>query len=269
MHFTKIRLTGLHVIDLPISNALPTDPYILKDASGLGPPGVDVFIQNARDSKAFYQNKNTQLREVVLRVGLNPNYALNERVSDLREKFYGMLTTQFNEAIRIEIMTDDHSMMFATGHVKQLEIAPFSQTPELQITIVCVEKYFRDNSPFYLNPTSQTSLEITNNGSAPSGFHIELLFSAKTSSWAIIAENNKYLRVNYLFQPTDRLVVDTTVEKRGVWMAREGQPYKSILSGVAFGSSWLMLSGGLNKFTIESSAFIWGDVYYTPQYWGI
>lgn len=269
MYFTKIRLTGLHIVDLPIVNASSTDKYILKDVDGLGPPDVDVSMVNTTSSKSFFQSKNPQVREVVLRVGLNPNYSTNETVADLRTQFYGFLTPGGTKTVRIELLNDTEPLVYLTGYTKRIEIAPFSQTPELQITIVCVEKYLTSPERIYLSPESLERPVIVNVGTAPVGFHIEMNLTFPSTYWKITNEFGEFFRVDYPFTDTHRLIIDTTDNNKGVWVKEgEAEPV-SIISGIAFGSTWLELHGGANEFVTQYSYFYWGDVYYQPQYWGI
>ena len=162
MKFTTIRLTGRHIIDLPILNASSSDKYILKGADGLGPPGVEISMLNTRASRGYYQGKKTQLREIVIRVGLNLDYSTTETVADLRSKFYGFLSPGITEDIRIEFVNETEPVAYTTGYVKQLEIVPFSKTPEIQITITCDEKFLISPSATYVEAEGPAPLSIYN-----------------------------------------------------------------------------------------------------------
>lgn len=268
MYFTKIRLNGLSTVDLPIVNATPSDTYILKDATGLGPPEIDVSIINTLYAGGFYQGRRTQTREIVLVVGLNPDFRSSQTAADLRASLYGMLTPGAIDQVSLEIMNEDTVLVSTIGHIKKLEIAPFSKVPAVQITIACLEQYFQALSDLYLDPGSKTNPSIVNQGTASAGFHMEVVLTSALSGWTLTNENSEKIQVGHAFSIGDTLIIDTRPGLRGVWRKRSGVT-TTILSGLTTDSVWLMLHGGTNTFTTSSPAFDWGDVYYKPQYWGI
>jgi Phage tail protein len=268
MYFTKIRLNGLSVIDLPLVDALPSDIYILKNAAGLGPPEVDVSIVNTLNAGGFYQGRRPQPREVVLHVGLNPNYGIDQSASDLRQLLYGMLTPGVTDSVKIELMDKEESLVYTTGYVKKLEIAPFSPTPEVQITFGCLEQYLLAPVPLYLDMTTTDTFTITNVGTAPAGFHMEVIFTATLTHWALFDRAGQKMDIIYNFVSGDRLILDTRPGFREIKIVKSGVP-TNIIYGLTSDSVWHMLHGGDNIFTTSSPSFTWGDVFYLPQYWGI
>ena len=269
MYWTKIRLNGLFVVDLPIVDAKPSDIYILKNALGLGPPEVDVSIINTLNAGGYYQTRRPQPREVVLHVGLNPNFGIDQTASDLRQTLYGLLTPGMTDSVRIEIMAEDVVLAYTIGYVKKLEIAPFSKTPEVQITISCLQWYFLAPAPVYLEPPAKASPIIHNAGTAPAGFHMDLTFTAATTNWVLTAASGKKMNFIYNFPINSTLHIDTRPGYRGIKLSVPLQADKNILYSLSADSVWHMLYGGDNPFTTSSQNFNWGDVYYLPQYWGI
>src|SRR4051794_8917947 len=104
MKFTKLRMTGLNVLDLPVVEALLTDKYLLKSVDGLGPPEVDVSIAPTLNGPGVYKGRRPQSRQIVALIGLNPDYNDGETASDLRSALYGMLTPGAKDYISVEIM---------------------------------------------------------------------------------------------------------------------------------------------------------------------
>jgi hypothetical protein len=269
MKFTKIRLTGLYTIDLPIVNAHPSDMYILKNADGLGPPEVDVSIVDALNSGGYYQGRRTNLREIVLHIGLNPDYITNQSVADLRNSLYGTLTPGLADNVRVDIMLEDTSLVYTSGYVKKMEIAPFSQTPEVQVTISCVDKYWKTNNFLYLIDLNKVTPTINNVGTAPSGFHMEVIMTAAQTWWTISNDGGKSrFRVDYNFQVGDKLIFDTRPGFREVKLERT-TVVSNIIYALSADSTWYLLHGGENIFNTTFQTFEWGSVFYHPQYWGI
>ena len=273
MKMTKIKLIGLSAIDLPIVGALPSDNYILKSAEGLGPPEIDVLISDTINAGGYYQGRRPHNRELVFMVGINPDYKIGQTAADLRTTFYGLLTPGYSSSVLVEIIDGANTVATITGYVKKLEINPFSKDPEVQITIACLQPYFQDKNLLYIVPTVATDVRITNLGTAPAGFHMELIFTANVTNWKIenaagVLGPGQKMDFVYNFLIGDKLTIDTRPGFRGVWLTRGGLT-TNIIYTLSSSSIWYMLHGGVNIFTASSLAFTWGDVYYLPQYWGI
>lgn len=263
MNFTRIRLLGLTTIDLPLIGARPSDTYLLKAADGLGPPEATVSV-----TKGLYQGRQLPDRQIVLRVGLNPSYKLNQRVGDLRNTLYGLLTPEDGDAVPIELYDRDTMIARATGYVSKIEIVPFSQTPEVQIVLDC-------DSPYLLHPTeiifnsegSSGRLTVPNPGNAPTGFSVEVLFTDPYNIWSITRKQQR-MTFSMDFQAGDVLRIDTRAGQRSLTRLR-GTTSSVALHALSVNSTWLMLRGGNNVLSGTSSSFMWGEVVYTPRYWGV
>lgn len=268
MYFTKIQLVGLSTVDLPIVGALPTDPYILASADGLGPPEVDVSIQNTLNAGGVYQGRRPQNREIVLRVGLNPDFGIGQTAADLRTTLYGMLTPGYVDNIIINVMDGATILALTTGYVKKLEVVPFNIEPEVQITIACVQQYLQAPYPLYVEPPVKSAPEIVNVGTAPAGFFMELTFTSNITNWALVHATGAKMELTYAFLIGDILTIDTRPGSRKILLKR-GLVTSNIIYALTPDSIWFLLHGGSNSFTTTSNAFNWGDVFYLPQYWGV
>jgi len=269
MKFHKMRLNGLTVVDLPVEGATPSDKYILKGVDGLGPPDLDVALADTLDGDAVFQGRRAQGREIVALVGLNPDYGSSESASDLRANLYGMITPGYGEAITVQFMNMDDIVAETTGYVKRLEINPFSQDPEVQMTIPCTERHLVAPNEIFLEPADKLQPAILNTGTAPAGFHMELLFTTSLASWVLSSQmGDAQMNIIYAFVAGDRLEIDTRPGHRGIWVTRSGVR-KNIIWALSADSIWFMLHGGNNVFNASSNAYNWGDVWFQPRYWGI
>ena len=268
MRFTKIRLTGLTAIEFPIVGALPTDPYILKAADGLGPPEVDVSIVDTLNAGGYYQGRRPQNREVVLRVGLNPDYGSDQTAADLRTVLYGMLTPGSSDSVLLEIINNTTVLATTTGYLKKLEIVPFSKDTEVQLTIACTSPYLQAVDRLYVDPGSTSAPAINNVGTAPTGFKMSLQFTTALASWSLTDAAGKKIEFVHDFLANDILTFDTRAGSRTIELTRDLVTTK-IIAALTSDSMWLSLYGGNNVFATSDPNFTWGDVYYLPQYWGI
>jgi len=268
MYFTRIQLRGLTSINLPIVGALPSDPYILKAADGLGPPPVDVAVSQTSIAGGVYRGSKPQSREIVLLIGLNPAFSGGQTVADLRSSLYGMLTPGHRPEMHVDIMQDAAIIATTTGYVAKLEIVPFSKDPQVQLTIACPQPYLQGPTELTIDPGDPSAPEMTNIGTAPSGFQMDITLTATLSFWDLRDASGKYMRVIYPFVPGDFLSFDTRPGSRAVYLYR-ASVFTNMLPYLDPLSIWYQLHAGLNVFDTSSAFFTWGDVSYRPLYWGI
>lgn len=169
----------------------------------------------------------------------------------------------------MELVDVDTVVATTPGYARRLEIVPFSETPEVQLTMACIRAYLDAPNVLYVTPGGSLSAPvIENTGSARTGFHMEVIFNQATSSWSITDALGRTMTFEYDFLAGDKLAFDTRPGHRGVWLTRD-LATSSLLNSLALGSSWPDLYGGVNTFSTSSPSFSWGDVYFQPKYWGI
>jgi hypothetical protein len=268
VRFTKLRFNGLTPVDFPIVGATPQDVYICKSVDGLGPPEIDVSIAETLNAGGYYQGKRTQNRQIVALIGLNPDYSSGEVPADLRTSLYGMLTPGEGDSITVQVINDEEVLCYTVGYVSKMEINPFADVSEVQITVNCEKPYLVTPDELFLDPGDKDAPQIENVATAPAGFHMDVVFTADTSGWTLTHSSGRKMEFNYEFLAGDTLSIDTRPGNRGIWVTRSSVTTNIIWSLTA-DSIWFMLHGGVNIFATSSSAFDWGDVFYLPQFWGI
>lgn len=274
MEFTKLRLNGLHEIDFPIIGVLPTDDFILKNVDGLGPPESTVSISRTLQGFGTYRRRQTLGRQIVMTVGLNAAWNMDQTPGSLRKRLYGLLTSDKGDEIRIDIMNGATVVAFTTGVVKRIEPLMFTKDPQVQITIDCVPVYL--HHPLYIEvdrySLNKTQPQIMNEGDAPTGIHFEFIVTDPFNSITIHHAgtiDNQNIRFNYPFQVDDMIIVDTRPEDRQVSVVRSGH-VKTLIGAMSDSSDWFQLYGGLNTFFVNRpDSFDWGNVWYVPKYWGV
>jgi hypothetical protein len=272
MYYTKIRLAGSTTVDLPIKGALPTDTFILKGVDGIGPPQIDVSIANTLYQGGVYQNRRPQNKQIVIRIGMNPDYSVGETPADIRSLLYSLLTGGYTDAgVLVMLMDDTDELARIQGYISKFEIVPFSKDPEVQLTIDCVSAYFE--APLAVHPSlgamSKSAPSFTNDGTGPTGFEFSITFTGTLSYWALTGAGGlKQMRFNYPFSSGDILSFGTVDGNRYANVVDGGVP-ASLLTWMTPESEWMQLYTGLNTFTTSSSSFNWGDISYKPRFWGV
>jgi hypothetical protein len=270
MKFDKIRLKGLYDIDLQIQGLSPSASYILKAADGLGPPDVTVY-----NMKEIYLGREPVDREIVLRVGLNPDYAAGERVSDLREKLYGLLTPGINDEVTVQFLLNNNAIIAVIkGQIRQMPINPFSDEPEMQIVIACYGSFLLAPAQIAAPLPANSGVPTINNiGSGPAGFKFNVTINSQRGFWWLKrgagTAQEQLMQVNYVFLADDVLKISTEPGNRFILLVRNGVT-SNIIDGLSTDSTWLMLHGGLNSFTtLGPSIQDFTLIAYTPRFWGI
>ena len=284
MRLSKIRLSGISNIDLNVAGASPGDRFVLKDVTGLGPTEHDVLISNTRKQGGLYQGRNAQLREVVVRIGLNPKYALNETASDLRNEIYDLLVPGEigkKDMAYCQLFEGSDLWGYSTGYFRRIEIVPTAKDPEVQVTMACLSAYFTGPLRIIDHRTkNKNNFYIKNIGSAPTGFYMRLEFTQNRNppmsggsiagpSWWIQSEiSGKRMSFLNPFENGDELIIDTRPGFRKVQRLR-GAVTTDLISALQLDEEWFMLRKGNNTFTTSNQRFTWKSINYYPQYVGI
>lgn len=269
MKVTGFQLVTSKVFSFPIGGAKLSDPYILKGADGLAPPEVDVVISDTAYQGGFYQGRRPQLREISLKIGLNPDYSKGQTVEQLRTDLYSTLTPGVNDVVRFFIL-DQTPIASVDCWTKKFEASIFSPTPEVLITLACKEPYFTAVEAFQL-PTSspKTQITINNYGTAPTGYNIRLTFTTSVNGFTVTDTRGDRIKLDYAFSSGDTLVINTNPGTRDITVASSGGTPQSILYSMTRDSKWQLLFSGQNTLQFSSSAFNWQQLYFLPKYWGV
>lgn len=281
MKFTKLRLVGATNVDLPIIGADASGPFVLKSADGLGPPDIVVSIGQTTQEGGIYQGRKAQNRQVVMLVGLQPEWEIGQSSEDLRTTLYGLLTPKFGELIQMECWNDNVLVAKAEGQFSKFEAAIFSKDPAVQLTLDCTHPYLQSPSLLFQNPAEgvsggKTWFDVENVGTAPSGFMMSVQFTNTFTGAVTINDNGgptgEYFSVNRAWTAGDKLILDTRPGQRGVWRTPSGSSaVQSILGDMDIFSTWLQLYNGTNRLWINNVNFDWlaPGFGHTPAYWGV
>lgn len=269
-------------VNLEFASASPTDPYILKDASGLGPPDIDLMFTDNLYSGGSYLGEKYKDREPVLRILLNPNYALGQTAETLRKKLYKMLSTRSTLYLDLAGKDDEgYYLRFLSVRVKRFEVVPFSKDPEIQITFTARNPFIWSfSSDVYATPTN-----FSYSGTAPAGVVGQLVINETiTTSSKLCLQvgpsrgnlGNQFMQLDSAFAIGDRLSFNTKDGEKSIKKITSGGVTTEI-SGYLnpIYKSWLKVYPGVNKFWVSKTDYLtavnvtWESLVYTPLYWGV
>lgn len=279
MDIDAIRLTpggaGAVNVDLPILGLSPTSPLILKGADGLGPPEITIHMPPSARAGSWYQNKTVAPRQVVLLVGLNPNYGAGQSVESLRTQLYGLLSSTIRsyDEILINLMKDGAPVAFTYSFVSKMELNPFSEKPEVQITFDCRNPYFESVTYNNVVPSSKGTFTVVNPGTAPASFNFSLtLTSVPTGTLTINHDGSgEKMQINGPFAVGDKITMITDPRSRMLSLTPSSGIPVTLLNRMASYSKFFLLKPGPNQITINHSGYDYGvnGFQFKSQYWGV
>lgn len=270
MKISKVRVIGRTTVDFPIVGALPSDSFICKGVDGLGAPKRDVAISETVDQGGQYQGSHVQYRQVVIRVGLSPNYAEEQTTETLRGTLYGLLSPGPSDIVDIHLMMGEDVVLKTRGPVETIDPVIFSKSPQVQIVIPCLDAplYGPDEVTVLAGVGATDDYVIDYEGSYPSGFKVDLLF-AEDLPFFIVTKDGKEMRIDHFFDTDDQLTIDTRAGLRSI-VKTVGAVETNIIKDLSSDSTWLDLYPGDNNITTNNAGYTWNyAARYTPLYWGI
>lgn len=197
---SSVVLTGsAQVITLPVYGGKTTDEYILTGADGLGPPEIDVALAQSVYRGGVYQGSSSRDREIVFLVGLNPRYSSTKTIADLRADFYKLmagpdpLTIEFNivPSVSGDFVPD---AMGTIGYIRRIEIAPFTKSPQVQVTIACPSPVFDGadfiDVPYVPESFSSAAFTFQYEGTAPVGFEYKFTMNTAPTKVTLMSTAN-------------------------------------------------------------------------------
>lgn len=120
---------------LSLGGFMPSDdPVIVRGIDGLGPVKSDITTTPSGTSRGeTYQGSSTTKRNIVLTLGLNPDWS-TQTMSSLRQLLYAYFMTQ--QWCKLRFFSDELPTTDIEGYVESFDPNMFSQDPEIQISVI-------------------------------------------------------------------------------------------------------------------------------------
>lgn len=260
---------------LPEGQAENDDKYYIKNVTGLEPPTRNVAISRTASGGKF-QGVTVEDREVVVLLGLNPDYEAGETPQFLRDNLYTLLYTGYDPKVDIHLMNGITPLAREYAYVTAFEEALFDANPAVQITLTCLNPTFRAFFPHSYAPDelSETYPDVYNFGTAETGFQFAVKFTDDMNGWYIktAEDQNVGMVFDMLFHENDVLSVSTIPGQKYVhWKKHRGKVQNKI--GILKNNAeWIQLHPGHNHFVVPAKLAKWewnGSLTFTPRYAGV
>ena len=273
---TQIDVNSENAFYVPIQGATPKDSLLVRKITGLTPPGADLFIGDYSRDGGIYQGRRVGNRNVVITMDLNPNPALGETVSGLREMLYKAFMDPLVEAdyLQLNLHDDSGRTRYVVGYTEKIDGEIFDIETALQISLICPDPFIRDSQETVLtNVTGWTTVPFTYTGSAETGFSVTIKINQATSTLTL-DNNGKKMVINRSFAIGDVVKINTTPGVRSITVTPSGGAETSILAYLTVASIWLELHSQSNTLKVYGSsgaslpASI-TELRFRQAYWGV
>jgi hypothetical protein len=133
---TKVEVFGVHRAPaLSLGGFMPSDdPVNIHNIEGLGPVKAEIATTPSGTARGeTYQGSSTGKRNIVLTLGLSPNWS-TQTMSSLRNLLYAYFMTQ--QWCKLRFYSDELPTTDIEGYVESFDPNMFSQDPEIQVSII-------------------------------------------------------------------------------------------------------------------------------------
>ncbi len=249
-----------------------TDSFLVQDIDGLGPVKATLVSSSFAGLPGEQLNsKRRETRNIKFQLGLNPDPTVLETAEDVRFRLYAFFMPESDVSLRF--YTDGDLTVDILGTIESCEPAIFTQTPAMDISIMCYAPDFFDPTVVHLtgNTTSGgTITPIVYDGHLETGVVFTLNVNRTLTEFTLyqISPNEDISTLEFAgaLASGDVLVISTVPGSKGVTLTRSGV-ISSMLWAVSPLSTWLSLERGSNGFrAYATGAAIPYTLDYTKKY---
>lgn len=244
---TEVVLQTSSPMSFNISDADPNEILILKSISGLTPQDVTIFSGDFSRDGGYYQGRRVGQRFPVFNFKINPNYALDIEVSDIREMLYRAFYEPQPDTDGVQVLLKDDRKpdRFFVCYGEKWNGDIFTKDTSAQISTVCVDAYIQSvASTEGTNGLGWITVPIAYDGSADTGIRLTIKVVANTP--AIHIENNSQsMLLEGAFEANDIVEVSTVLGDR--YIRLNGVDSAVLLQPPA---DWIQLKAASNLFRV-------------------
>jgi hypothetical protein len=243
---------------LPLGGLMPNaDPVQIRDIEGLGPVKANTSSTPFATGRGeLWQGSSTPKRNIVLTLGLNPNWA-DQSMMSLRQLLYRYFMVE--NWVTLRFYSDELPLVFINAIVESFEPAIFSEDPELQISVLCPKPDFIQADGIELTGDTGTETTVSYSGTVSTGFNLQVRKSSAVSSYSgdvevtnDIGPFHQDLTVHSVdINASKTFELNTLAASRHVRSINSGGT-TNILSKMDKSSTWPELSPGDNTFKVRT-----------------
>lgn len=258
---------------LPVAEYDGSTPYIVKNIDGVDPVRATISTTSyANQDGGFYQSAKTEMRNIVLTIGYRPDLTSGMSIQEIRRSMYSVFDPKAR--VKLRFIDTDEAPVEIEGFVESHETSIFSRDPEVQISILCPDPYFKEIRPVSISSTNNNPVYTSYLGTAETGFLFEMFVNRNVEGTLLRAyiNDDNYYDVHYggALVPGDVLSISTERANKFVRRTRGGETL-SVLNGITRGQLSMVISPRTDRLyvAVGEPRTIPYRITYTPKYIGI
>lgn len=178
-------------VEFNITDVDPDEILILKSISGLTQAGATLYTGEFVDEGGYYQGRRAKERFPVLNFKVNPDFKNDVDASDIRNLLYRMFMEPQATSDQVQVALFDSKMpeLYFQGYTEDIDATLFDKELSATVSMKCTDPYLRSAvETFRTSGGGWLTVPITYDGSADTGFEVEILVQSSTSQ--LVLENN-------------------------------------------------------------------------------
>jgi hypothetical protein len=244
--------------------------YIVKSVEGISSVQANIITSDyVNKDGSIFQNSKTGYRNIVFTIGYNTyqDYYY-DNVEYLRQKLASFFIPK--SKINIQVDSTRGYLMTIEGYVESFEPVLFSKNPEVVVSIICPDPYFKGFVALGGYRTGSGSIDFYNQGDVETGliFLIDGFYSSvpdftitKTTNYNEVSEVMTYTGSKYSGGNLLTFYITTDIGKKSALMKVQDpgyEPGSALIYTPPSGASsvlglidgWLMCPPGLSSYQI-------------------
>lgn len=254
------------MLSLPF--AVPSGGLLIEDITGLDPAdatvvSTDFALMDGED----YQSSRTAKRNIVLTVGMQPDWTSQE-TSDLRETLYKWFLPK--KSVSLRFYRDGKDAVDIPGRVETFDAPLFAADPIATISILNFDPSFTNPVPTVFNGSSvpdSSTLPLEYFGNVDVGFTFVLSVNAAIPGFTLYNTQDdgtiQQLTFTAALLPGDIVTISTISGNKFAQLTRAGLT-TSLLYAIGSTSNWITLTEGGNAIRCLTMAGV--SIPYTITY---
>lgn len=275
MRFSKVKIEfgPSESFTFPLDADILTSKYVVTMIDGLEPAPMTVAVSSSLNGEGTYQGRQVENKKITIAMGYRPDYSIGERVSDLRDELYKLLTPKVGSHLKLSLLDSSNVVLaYIYGQISIFDTTLFDKNPMAQITIATYSPYLSKDRVYVSSPGSMSinPMSYTNLGNAPTGFKFRCTLTDDMSVFEIRNEPIPYTKrfyIAYGFALGDIININTHPGSRTVTVT-SGATTVNLLSYLSTDTAWMQLDGGVNILRFTNLNFTLTELSHIPRYWG-
>lgn len=250
------------------------NPYIIKAITGLDADQIiPRYYGTGLVSGTKFYDMTLEPREIAMRIGLNPNFNVNQTPSDLRSDLYRAIASSRGGTLVLKFVDDNSVVGVIEGFVSKFEGPLFTDSPEVQITMRCEDPIFKSEyvvSVIVADLDEENPLITDPVSTSPHGFKFKLTFTGSVNPLTIQSSlfPEWQFQINYPFLAGDELYFSSEENDKYLYVIRSSSTIQ-LMDRIELNSVWPIIFPGENQFYIVGILFNWNECYWYETHWGV